>query len=119
MQENFVNLNEIAMKIIMDAGDARDEIKKALTEMSNNNFAEAQSNLEEAQLKIKSAHGAQTEMIQQEIENDSSFSTSLLFNHAQDTLMSISSEFNLAKQFVVILQNIDQRIKVLENLEDM
>lgn len=111
--DRLEKLNMAAMRIIMDAGDARDYITKALKAMSQNDYTAVAENIRSAQEKIKSAHGAQTEIIQEEIEGES-FPPSLLFNHAQDTLMTISTELNMARELQVIMKNIHDRLSKLE-----
>lgn len=111
--DRLEKLNMAAMRIIMDAGDARDYITKALKAMSQNDYTAVGENIRCAQEKIKSAHGIQTEIVQEEIEGEP-FPPSLLFNHAQDTLMTISTELNLAREFQIMMKNVHDRLTKLE-----
>ncbi|MBE6083304.1 MULTISPECIES: PTS lactose/cellobiose transporter subunit IIA [Tissierellales] len=102
-----------AMQIILHAGDARTRVEKALIAVSIFDFETAEKEMELAQVKITEAHKVQTDAIQDEIRGTASES-SLLFTHAQDTLMTIYSEINIAKQLINIAKSLDQRLKVLE-----
>jgi|SRR5476651_257770 len=112
--ETCKDINQVAMNIIMDAGDARNAITEALTAMGMNNFAMAAQKIVEAQDRIKSAHINQTNVIQSEIRGEA-FVPSLLFTHAQDTLMTINSELLLSKQLLKLFSMVDTRFKKLEH----
>lgn len=90
------DLNMAAMKIILHAGDCRTMLNEAIT-MTENDGKEEEiaAKLKEAKDEITKAHRLQTEMIQGTIEDDD-LETTLLFSHAQDTLMTIYSELNMA-----------------------
>ncbi len=103
-----------AMSIILNAGDARVACKEALDAIAVFDFAEAEEHLKEAHEKITAAHKTQTDAIQGETRGEES-EYSLLFAHAQDTLMTIYSEINIAKQLLKIFQSYEKRIAVLEN----
>lgn len=106
-------LIQIAMQIILSAGDARVLIKEALDKMKNYDFAEAKEKLDLAQEYIKKAHSFQTSIIQGEAQGKS-YEYSLLFNHAQDTLMTIYSELNIAKQLLSIVDSLNDRLTKIE-----
>lgn len=103
-----------AMQIILHAGDARLACKQALDAISINDFKLAKEKLKESQIKITEAHRIQTDVIQKEMSGEKN-EYSLLLTHAQDTLMTIYSEINIAKQLLIIFTNLDQRISKLEN----
>ena len=56
----------------------------------------------------------QTDAIQSETRGETC-EYSLLFAHAQDTLMTIYSEINIAKQLIKIFESFDKRLSALEN----
>lgn len=87
-------LNSIAMQIIMLAGDGRCLINEAVEELEKGNDEKTDSLLKDAKSKIVEAHRLQTDVIQKTLM-DEEFKPSLLFIHAQDTLMTIYSELNL------------------------
>ena len=80
----------------------------------NGNFDEAEEKMKVAHEKITAAHKVQTDAIQGETRGESS-EYSLLFAHAQDTLMTIYSEINIAKQLIKIFRNYEKRLAELEN----
>lgn len=67
-----------------------------------------------ASKEITKAHKIQTDAIQDEAAGEEKSEYSLLFAHAQDTLMTIMSEINLAKQIISISKTVDSRISALE-----
>ncbi|MCG4880072.1 PTS lactose/cellobiose transporter subunit IIA [Amedibacillus dolichus] len=111
MDEQIV---QSAMAIILHAGDARVACKKALDSIAEGNFEKANMYIKEAQAKITEAHKVQTDAIQGETRGEKS-EYSLLFAHAQDTLMTIYSEINIAKQMVKIFNIYEERLSKLEN----
>lgn len=110
MQETVVNN---AMQIILNAGDARLACKEALDAIADGNLELAEEKMKIANSKIVVAHRIQTDAIQDETRGEHS-EYSLLFAHAQDTLMTIYSEINIAKQLIKIFKAYDKRISALE-----
>jgi PTS system cellobiose-specific IIA component len=106
-------MNSLAMEIIMLAGDARLFIAGAIQAAAEGNFPELEKKLDEARKKLAAAHGMQTEIVQSEGEGKKVNHT-LLFIHAQDTLMTIYSELNMVKQLKPVLKRYDDRIAALE-----
>lgn len=102
-----------AMSIILNAGDARNLCKEALQAIEQSDFGVAKVKLKAAQHQITLAHQEQTEAIQDETRGGRS-EYSLLFAHAQDTLMTVNSEINIAKQMIHIFEKYDERLKKLE-----
>lgn len=105
---------ENAMKIIMSAGDARVCNQKALDALAEFDVEKAKELLKEANKNITEAHKVQTDAIQGETRGEKA-EYSLLFAHAQDTLMTIYSEINIAKQLVKLAEAVNKRIEALEN----
>lgn len=102
-----------AMQIILHAGNARLKCKEALDCIANINFESAQEKMKEAQIEITEAHKYQTDAIQDETRGEKK-EYSLLFAHAQDTLMTIYSEINIAKQMIQVFKVYEARIQKLE-----
>ncbi|WP_238917137.1 PTS lactose/cellobiose transporter subunit IIA [Clostridium sp. YIM B02555] len=107
------NKLQAAMEIILNAGDARVKCKEALDAIAAYDFKLANEKLKEAQVKISAAHKVQTDAIQGESAGETS-SYSILFTHAQDTLMTINSEIIIAKQMIKIFESYEKRIAALE-----
>lgn len=80
------------MEIIINAGDARELISEALDNVADFDYKSAEENMEKAKEKLVIAHRLQTARIQQEAEGKK-VKYSVLFTHAQDTLMTINSEY--------------------------
>lgn len=92
-----------SMSIILNAGDARVSCMEALDAVAENNYDQAEIKIKEAQEKINIAHKVQTDEIQGETRGEESV-YSLLFAHAQDTLMTIYSEINITKKIIKIFK---------------
>ena len=105
---------EASMSIILNAGEARVFCQKALDNLADNSIEIARQNIKMAQNKIVEAHKTQTDAIQGEARGEVS-EYSLLFAHAQDTLMTIYSEINLAKQLIKIFEKLNIRLEKLES----
>ncbi len=112
-QYNIESLQEVSMKIILGAGDARADIQTALENVEVFEFEEAEAKLMEAKKHISAAHNAQTETIQEEARGET-VPYSTLFTHAQDHLMTVNSEWNIASNLLKVSKKFDQRIKRLE-----
>lgn len=100
-------LINVAMQIILHAGNARVKITEALEKAKLFDFSSCESLIQEAEEEIHLAHKSQTEIIQGEASGKH-YEYSLLFAHAQDTLMTINSEIRLSKQMIDILKLIKE-----------
>jgi PTS system cellobiose-specific IIA component len=102
----------ISMNIIMPAGDARTKIEEAFSAALNGNFDEAYKLLDEGNQFIKTAHKAQTDILQSlaldEFNGNNQTILPMLFIHAQDTIMTIMSEYNMTKQNIAILKKVEE-----------
>ena len=83
------DLNQVAMQIILHAGNGRTILNSIFEKFDEN----PEHFLKEAKKEITEAHKLQTGVLQTTI-NDDNFHPTLLFSHAQDTLMSIYSEYH-------------------------
>lgn len=106
MDEDSV-LIPIAMKIIMNSGNARTNANAALDALIVFDFNKAKTKLKEAREDIKKAHQEQTDIIQKEAAGGH-YTTCLLFTHAQDTLMTIMSEVNMAEKMIALFESFYQ-----------
>lgn len=104
---------QAAMSIIMSAGDARLLCRDALNAVAAQDFELANEKMKEANKKITEAHRVQTDAIQGETRGEKQEYT-LLFAHAQDTLMTIYSEIHLAKQMVKVFESWEKRLRAIE-----
>lgn len=109
----FAEENElisVAMQIILHAGDARVKVTEALQEAKKFDFDKTADLMDEAEKSFVLAHKAQTEIIQNEASGEH-YEFSLLFAHAQDTLMTIHSELRMAQEMVDILKILEEKTK--------
>lgn len=104
---------QAAMQIILHAGDARTSTMEALDLLDKFDIEGAKEKMKTAQDNIVQAHKVQTDAIQDETRGAPS-EYSLLFTHAQDTLMTIASEINIAHHLISMTEAIDNRFKALE-----
>lgn len=109
-QKTNDELNTAAMQMILFAGNSRNIITEALNGIENGmDYATVNSKLKEAKEEITKAHKIQTDMIQSTIEEEES-GTTLLFTHAQDTLMTIYSELNMAKHMMKLFYLLKEQV---------
>lgn len=102
-EEEANNVPAVAMSVIISAGDGRACIDRAMDALVEFDFEAAEAHLAEADAKILEAHKAQTEMIQRQAGGEE-VEYSLLFVHAQDTLMTISAELHMAKKMMPVVR---------------
>ncbi len=100
----------ISMDIIVNAGDARNFAFGAISDAKAGNFSEAAHKLTQAEEAIVAAHRAQTDTLQAEMSGEE-HELCILFIHAQDTLMTIRTEVNMAKEFVSLYQTMTDLLK--------
>lgn len=100
MENEFENkMVEAAMAVIVSAGEARDRCLEALRHARQGEFEAAEESMKAARENIIEAHNGQTEVIQAEMRGEET-QISLLFIHAQDTIMTITSEINMATEML-------------------
>lgn len=103
MGEEQKNINMVAMEVIMNAGDGRDKIDEALAAMARGELNKVEELLAEAEALIVRAHNAQTEMIQSQVSGEN-MEYSLLFIHAQDTVMTVTTELRMTQKLLPIVK---------------
>ena len=100
----------IAMDVIMNAGDGRVKVDAALAALAYVDLTQAETLLLEAEELIVKAHNAQTEVIQDQVSGEDT-EYSLLFIHAQDTLMTITTELRMTQKLLPIIKMLLHRQK--------
>lgn len=93
----------VAMQIIIHAGNGRTKAQEAIKFAKELNFEAANEALKEAKDNIVLAHHSQTAVIQNEAAGKS-YQSCLLFTHAQDHLMTITSEVNMTRDLVDLFE---------------
>lgn len=96
-----MNIENIAMQLIICAGDARAYSYEALTSTKNEDYHKAEALMEKAEEEIGKAHDIQTEVLQKEAAGEK-VDIGILFVHAQDHLMTAISEINLIKEIIEV-----------------
>lgn len=99
------NINQAAMEVILNAGDGRNYIDQAFAQMCEFNFDACEELLKQAEEKVLKAHIAQTEIIQNQVAGEDT-EYSLLFIHAQDTIMTINSEMRIAQMMLPVIRSL-------------
>ena len=89
------------------------QLMEALDEAGEGRYQEAEQKLVDAKEEFRQAHVSQTGVVQSEAAG-TRYEYSLLFTHAQDTVMTIFSEYNLAKKLIHLYKKTDERIRSLE-----
>ncbi len=97
------DINQVAMEVILNAGDGRNKIDEALEKMAEGKLDEVDKLLDEAEELILKAHKAQTQVIQSQVSGEN-MEYSLLFVHAQDTVMTINTELRMTKKLLPIIK---------------
>ena len=116
--QNMESILQSSMGIITSAGDGRTSLARAMQAVKNRNFDEADQCLKEAYDLIKDAHLEQTKVIQSSMKSDdeSEEAIRMLFTHAQDTVMTINSEYLVLKEIIELVKIQDQRLEKLEEV---
>ena len=104
------DINAVAIEVVMNAGDGRMKIDEALAAMAAMELDKAESLLKEAEELIVKAHNAQTEVIQSQVAGEN-MQYSLLFIHAQDTIMTVNTELRMTKKLLPIVKTLMERQK--------
>lgn len=82
---------QIAMQVILHAGNARNIIREGANQIINNQLDNVNEMISSAKKELIEAHQIQTKMLQQEA-NQHNVEVTVLFTHAQDVLMTTESE---------------------------
>lgn len=102
-------LAQVAMQVVIDAGDARIAAEQALKRLHSFDFAGAEDLMAKAAECLQKAHDAQTEVIQSEAAG-TKYDNSFIFNHAQDTMMTAMTQCNLTKEIIELYKILYEEI---------
>lgn len=98
-------LIQSSMTMILHSGDARTAIMKAYDLLEDDKIQEADDLLEEAKELLNKAHQMQTSIVQFEASGEE-IPYSPLFSHAQDTMMTVQTEYTLSKRIFGLYKKI-------------
>lgn len=108
-----MDINQVAMEVIMNACNGRDKVEQAIEHITMAEFDKAEKLLVEAEADILKAHVAQTKIIQSQAAGEST-EYSLLFIHAQDTIMTSNSELRIVKYLLPVFMSQNKQIQILK-----
>lgn len=91
--------DQIIMGLILNAGDAKQHIYRALQLVKEGKFDESTTEIELADKALIEAHNLQTQFLAQEAGGTKTEITAL-FVHSQDHLMTTITEINLIKEII-------------------
>ncbi len=97
---------EAAMKLMLNAGDARKLAQEALAAARQGQIQPANEKLARARELLKTAHNTQTELLTKEAQGDG-VPFSLLTVHAQDHLMMAITYTDLAQEIISLYARLD------------
>ena len=98
MDDDKLELQTAAMQIILHAGDARAAAEEAVkTALEGEEIADATA-------LIAQAHASQTDIIQKEAGGHD-YPYSILFAHAQDTMMTIDLQIRISSQLIDVIEH--------------
>lgn len=106
---NFEEMANVAMQIILHAGNARNSLKESVDFIKQEEFEKARSKITQAKKDLTLAHHSQTKIMQEEI-NGKEVKHSILFIHAQDTLMTIFSEEIMTSNLLDLFENLHEKL---------
>ena len=107
------DIAKTSMEIILHAGDGRLHVHNALKAIAESDYFLAVEELSAAKKELVEAHKIHTDAIQSEARGIEPEYT-ILFTHAQDTLMTISSELKMTESLIKVFESFEQRINKLE-----
>lgn len=114
--ETKENIIKVSMGIILNAGKAQDQITQAFAYIEEEDFERVQHCLEEASNYLNKAHLLQTETVQEE-SRGVNIEYSVLFTHAQDTLMTIKSEYLMVHRMKKIFEKLFSELREVRQNE--
>lgn len=102
-EEKLEYINKASMEIILHAGDARNLIFEAIDLLADKEYEKVEDKLKKAYEEIKIAHRTQTKIVQEEL-TDMTIPHTFLFAHAQDTIMTVYTEYNLISKLITVFK---------------
>lgn len=109
-----MNMEEVIMGIIINAGDARAYAHEALAKANSGDFQGASTSMELADEAIGRAHDSQTSLLHREASGEK-LEITALFVHSQDHLMTAISEKNLIIQIIELRKQLQPLLAQLPN----
>ncbi|SFB39257.1 PTS system, cellobiose-specific IIA component [Lentibacillus halodurans] len=99
-----MNIENVSMRIILHAGNAKNHLHEALQDARNAAFHQIESKMKQASDELLEAHKLQTKFIQKDT-GEGLKTLPVLLVHAQDHLMTVMSEKTLIEEMVEVYRN--------------
>jgi PTS system cellobiose-specific IIA component len=93
-----MNFEEQAMRLIVNAGNAKSASMNAIAQAKQGNWEGMRAALAEGDTAMTAAHKEQTDILQNSLD-DPDKGTGMLMVHAQDHLMTAITVMDLAREF--------------------
>lgn len=107
MDEKDLEIATVSMQVIINSCNGRDKVDEAFARLAEFKFDEARALLDAADEDMLKAHNAQTSMIQAQAAGEDT-EYSLLFVHAQDTLMTSDAQMRIARNMIAVVEGLYQ-----------
>lgn len=105
---NEEELLQVAMQLIIHAGNAKSECMEAIQLVKTGDFLGSSEKIEEANRSLTQAHHAQTSLLTNEARGEHVQPTLMLI-HAQDHLMNAITFRDLAKEMIELYTRMDTK----------
>lgn len=109
LDDDVSELSRVAIQVILCAGDGKVDAENALKALHSFDFDRAEELLKSANGHIVDAHNHQTSIIQREAAGEK-FENSIIFNHAQDTLMTAMTQVSLSREICALFRLLYERM---------
>lgn len=105
MDDMDMGIATVSMQVIINSCNGRDKVDEAFAKIAELKFDEARALLDAADGDMLKAHNAQTSMIQAQAAGEDT-EYSLLFVHAQDTLMTSDAQLRIARNLIPVVESL-------------
>ena len=96
-----MDMEEVAMSLIVRSGDGRSSAFQALAEAKKGNFEKADELMEQSRKQFTEAHHAQTDLLSAEAQGEK-LEVNVLLIHSQDHLMTSMLAQELIAELIVL-----------------
>ena len=100
-----MDLEEVAVSLIANSGDARSDAMEAIEEAKAGHFEEARQAIKNGGESLSKAHETQLKLLSDEANGDKSL-VSLLMMHAQDHFMNAITVLDLAEESIDVIERL-------------
>lgn len=101
-------IDDVSMPVVAYAGEAKSFLREALEHAKVGDYDKADQMMNESRMSIERAHEAHRGVIQYSAMKPDSIKIPFILMHAEDHLMSVSSELNIFEELINIYKVIDK-----------